>query len=167
MGCCGQSLQWTRASPVRGVEVNDFVLAPENMRRRKQIMLEQNRAVRKAFGEARSFLSVIQWPGCAAREFCRVQVQRELPIWITGRVIQTLSSSPGELAGKRSYASPLAKCSGKLQTKLAIYRSELRKEHGLRQRTSYPPCSINFVVKTTSRPRKSSPPLYRVPPPFE
>jgi natural product biosynthesis luciferase-like monooxygenase protein len=110
-----------------GWQVNDFVLAPENYARRKQIMLEQIELVRKLWrGETVSFrnsngqdvpLRILPRP-----------IQRELPIWITASGHPDTFKLAGEL-GANVLTHLLGQSVAELGEKLAIYRSAL-KENG-------------------------------------
>jgi natural product biosynthesis luciferase-like monooxygenase protein len=110
-----------------GWQINDFILAPENFARRKQIMLEQIELVRKLWrGETVSFrnsngqdipLRILPRP-----------IQRELPIWITASGHPDTFKLAGEL-GANVLTHLLGQSVTELADKLAVYRSA-RKEHG-------------------------------------
>ena len=110
-----------------GWQINDFVLAPDNYARRKQIMLEQIELVRKLWrGESVSFrnsngqdipLRILPRP-----------IQRELPIWITASGHPDTFKLAGEL-GANVLTHLLGQSVTELADKLAVYRSA-RKEHG-------------------------------------
>jgi natural product biosynthesis luciferase-like monooxygenase protein len=110
-----------------GWQINDFVLAPDNYARRKQVMLEQIELVRKLWrGETVSFrnsngqdipLRILPRP-----------IQRELPIWITASGHPDTFKLAGEL-GANVLTHLLGQSVSELADKLAVYRSS-RKEHG-------------------------------------
>jgi natural product biosynthesis luciferase-like monooxygenase protein len=110
-----------------GWQVNDFILAPENYARRKQIMLEHIELVRKLWrGETVSFrnsngqdvpLRILPRP-----------IQRELPIWITASGHPDTFKLAGEL-GANVLTHLLGQSVSELADKLAVYRSA-RKAHG-------------------------------------
>jgi len=104
-----------------GWQINDFVLAPDNYARRKQIMLEQIELVRKLWhGETVSFrnsngqdvpLRILPRP-----------IQRELPIWITASGHPDTFKLAGEL-GANVLTHLLGQSVSELADKLAVYRS--------------------------------------------
>jgi natural product biosynthesis luciferase-like monooxygenase protein len=104
-----------------GWQVNDFVLAPENYARRKQIMLEQIELVRKLWrGETASFCNS-NGQDVALRILPR-PIQGELPIWITASGHPDTFKLAGEL-GANVLTHLLGQSVSELSEKLAVYRS--------------------------------------------
>jgi natural product biosynthesis luciferase-like monooxygenase protein len=104
-----------------GWQINDFILAPDNYARRKQIMLEQIEFVRKLWrGDTVSVrnptgqevpLRILPRP-----------IRRELPIWITASGHSDTFELAGEL-GANVLTHLLGQNVSELADKLAIYRS--------------------------------------------
>jgi natural product biosynthesis luciferase-like monooxygenase protein len=110
-----------------GWQINDFILAPDNYARRKQIMLEQIELVRKLWrGEIVSFRNS-NGQDVPVRILPR-PIQRELPIWITASGHSDTFKLAGEL-GANVLTHLLGQRVSELAEKLAVYRSA-RKEHG-------------------------------------
>jgi len=110
-----------------GWQINDFILAPENYVRRKQIMLEQIELVRRLWrGETVSF-SNSKGQDVPLRILPR-PIQRELPIWITASGHPDTFKLAGEL-GANVLTHLLGQSVSELAEKLAVFRSAW-KENG-------------------------------------
>lgn len=110
-----------------GWQINDFILAPENYARRKQIMLEEIELVRKLWrGETVSFRNS-NGQDVPVRILPR-PIQRELPIWITASGHPDTFKLAGEL-GANVLTHLLGQSVTELAEKLAVYRAAW-KEHG-------------------------------------
>jgi natural product biosynthesis luciferase-like monooxygenase protein len=110
-----------------GWQINDFIIAPDNYARRKQIMLEQIDLVRRLWrGETVPFRNS-NGMDVPTRILPR-PIQRELPIWITASGHPDTFKLAGEL-GANVLTHLLGQSVSGLADKLAIYRSA-RKEHG-------------------------------------
>ncbi len=104
-----------------GWQINDFILAPENYARRKQIMLEEIEVVQKLWrGETVSFRNS-NGQDVPVRILPR-PIQCELPIWITASGHPDTFKLAGEL-GANVLTHLLGQSVSELAEKLAIYRS--------------------------------------------
>jgi natural product biosynthesis luciferase-like monooxygenase protein len=110
-----------------GWQINDFVLAPENYARRKQIMLEQIEVVRKLWRGETVSLRNSNGQDVPIRILPR-PIQRELPIWITASGHPDTFKLAGEM-GANVLTHLLGQSVSELADKLAVYRAAW-KEHG-------------------------------------